>query len=114
MSNITELSKDLAAGVNAIARVANSTWWEWTEGSTLFFWRWVKSFQQKARGVSPLFVHDDLLSPFWILSRLSADLKNKDQLKKKLSSAVGKHYIKGGFVKSLIGYFGIPNGVSDI
>ena len=33
------LFKDLDVGCNEISLAANSSWWDWTLGSTLFFWR---------------------------------------------------------------------------
>ena len=34
-----EIRKDIEVGSDAVARAANSTWWDWSAGSTLFFWR---------------------------------------------------------------------------
>jgi hypothetical protein len=34
-----DLAQDVIAGVDAIGRYTDSTWWEWKRGSTLFFWR---------------------------------------------------------------------------
>ena len=35
-----ELQRDLEVGKDAVSRAANSTWWSWEAGSTLFYWRW--------------------------------------------------------------------------
>ena len=34
-----EFQKDLNVGRDAIKRAVNITWWEWSSGSTCFFWR---------------------------------------------------------------------------
>jgi hypothetical protein len=34
------LLRDILAGVNAIRRSTDSTWWEWKRGYAVFFWRW--------------------------------------------------------------------------
>eukprot|EP00957_Ditylum_brightwellii_P118031 9001979-Ditylum_brightwellii.AAC.1 len=83
MANISEQSKDLATGVYAITRVANSTWCKWTDRSTLHLCRWIESFNQEACDGSPLFVQRDLLPSYWTLSRLPADPNDNDKLKQK-------------------------------
>lgn len=39
-SSHTEMLKDLEVGKDALIRAANSSWWDWSAGSTLFFWSW--------------------------------------------------------------------------
>ena len=47
------------AGRTAIERASYSSWWEWTKGSTIFFWRWPTHYQKLARlGVPPMFDED--------------------------------------------------------
>jgi hypothetical protein len=56
-----DLVRDVAAGVDAIGRFTDSTWWEWKRGSTLFFWRWPAGEQRTS-------AHDGM--PIWIKSWL--------------------------------------------
>jgi hypothetical protein len=37
---VSEMAKDIEVGREAVGRAANSTWWNWDAGSTLYFWRW--------------------------------------------------------------------------
>jgi hypothetical protein len=38
-----------------ITRAANSNWWEWKDGSRLFFWRWPVLWQDEARNGAKIF-----------------------------------------------------------
>jgi hypothetical protein len=42
-------SKETAAARDAIGRIANSTWWEWKDGSRCLHWRWPKWYQDTIR-----------------------------------------------------------------
>jgi hypothetical protein len=43
-----DLVRDTEAGTDILYKICNSTWWNWTSGSTLIFWRWPKGEQQTA------------------------------------------------------------------
>jgi hypothetical protein len=44
------------AGEAAVAKAAETIWWEWKSGSTIFFWRWPPDYQDVVReGLSPMF-----------------------------------------------------------
>ena len=51
-----DLFADKEVGRDAIARAANSTWWDWDAGSTLYFWRWPKRVQQAVRDGTKLYI----------------------------------------------------------
>ena len=34
---------------DCITRAVNSTWWDWSDGSRLFFWRWPDPWRLEAR-----------------------------------------------------------------
>jgi len=40
---------DLEAGADAVARGWRSTWWEWTDGSRPFHWRWPSWYRDRIR-----------------------------------------------------------------
>ena len=42
-------SANRAAVADCIARCANSTWWDWADGSHLLFWQWPPLWQSEAR-----------------------------------------------------------------
>lgn len=56
-----ELVKDLTRGLCILGQVLHCTWWEWTSGSSLFFWRWNGEEQiREARNGLKIFVCGDL------------------------------------------------------
>ena len=56
-----ELERDLVKGRAVLSQVLQSSWWEWSFGSSLYFWRWNGSDQQRAaRDGMRSFVHQAL------------------------------------------------------
>ena len=56
-----DLVRDVVQGFRVIGQNAASTWWEWSNGSSLIFWRWSTLEQrQAARDGMPVFVTDTL------------------------------------------------------
>ena len=108
------LTKDLEAGRDAIGRAANATWWNWDDGSTLFFWRWPRWSRPSVRDGIKLFVDWDKMPSHWKKQQWPKDEASSNKLKKKLSGVRKKHYVQPGFVKSLTGYFAVPKAKTDI
>jgi hypothetical protein len=44
---LQELLADTTAGIDVLNKFSHATWWKWTGGSTLVFWRWPAGMQQK-------------------------------------------------------------------
>ena len=44
-----KLHKDITVGHDALLHLANSSWWSWDQGSTLFFWRWLACHRRAIR-----------------------------------------------------------------
>ena len=57
---ITELEKDIIAGREVLFKCGEATYWEWSAGSRLIFWRWQKLFQKEARDGIPICISDTL------------------------------------------------------
>ena len=51
-----DLKRMLEVGRDVITRTANSTWWEWSHGSTLIYWRWPRQCWKRVRDGTPLFI----------------------------------------------------------
>ena len=50
------LLRDVDCGISVLAQNQRSSWWEWTGGSALIFWRWPSSDMRIERpGMVPLF-----------------------------------------------------------
>jgi hypothetical protein len=44
-----DLERNTHAARDCVKRCANSTWWEWSDGSRLLFWRWAEQWRVEAR-----------------------------------------------------------------
>ena len=108
-----ELLKDLKVGRDAVRRAGLSSWWEWDAGSTLFFWRWPAEYKKDVRDGLEVCVEGQL-PEYWAKQRWPENQSEREQLKKKLHKPVSKNYITRGFVKSLISFFAVLKGETDI
>jgi hypothetical protein len=109
-----EYTKDIEAGRDCINYVGKCSWWEWLGGSRLFFWRWPPEFKEYARDGIPV---------CWLPNkqpkskRPQPPVHDKDINKlmtAKLQKVRKRGYVRQGFVKSLIRYFAVPKGNTDI
>jgi hypothetical protein len=111
---ITELLADFEVGLDAIKRATGATFWEWDNGSTLFFWRWPAEYRRAMRDGFEVCFRDSDLPKHWGRQSWPVEAKAKDQLKEKLLKVIKKGYIRKGQVHSLTGFFAVPKGTEDI
>ncbi|KAL3786657.1 hypothetical protein ACHAW5_001375 [Stephanodiscus triporus] len=102
------------AGHDAIRRCANSSWFEWLEGSAPLFWNWPGEYQRSVRDGQPHFLTGSFGPPY-----LRPQSKHKDPAKQELMRAkVVKvrrlGYIKAGKVESGTSFFSVDKGKTDI
>ena len=109
-----ELFADKEVGRDAVTRAANSTWWDWDAGSTLFFWRWPKRVQRTVRDGTKLFIIRSKLPRYMKRQQWPVDPAQADKLRTKLRKVRKQSYIQPGFVRSLTGYFAVPKAKTDI
>ena len=112
-SRQTECRLDREAGADALYRSGSASWWDWTNGSTLCFWRWHPEFQPFARDGVPIYVKGSLPS-YRVPQRPVADAQMALKMATKIHKVVGRDYIGAGRVTSLTGFFGVPKGTDDI
>ena len=110
----TDLIQDLSKGLKVLGQVLQSTWWEWSHGSSLFFWRWNGRSQiQAARDGMQIFVSSPLrrrpMKPikFRAEDAVMVAEKIKGMLKKKYLDA--NEYVCTG-----LHYFAVPKGETNI
>ncbi|KAL7559822.1 hypothetical protein ACA910_003985 [Epithemia clementina (nom. ined.)] len=104
----------LRAGISAIQHAQKSTWWDWDNGSSPFFWRFPSDWLEDMR---------DGLKPMWIASprkytrrqQNPLDPQTREKEKAKLSKVRQRGYITPlENIKSLTNFFSVPKGDADI
>jgi len=109
-----EIEKDLLLiGLEGVARAVQSSWWDWSKGSTPFFWRWPKDIRKEVRDGVPVFVEGQLPQRK-SKQRLRCEQEVKAAMKRKLEKVLGRGYLVKGYVLSLTNYFAVPKGENDI
>lgn len=80
---LTELEKDIIVGTDAIHRASSESYWEWTEGSTLFFWQLPKVYQEEVRdGLAVTLL--DKPPIYWKWSRWPEEPSQLEAMRKKI------------------------------
>ena len=99
--------------LDGLKRGLSSSWWEWKGGSTCFYWRWLPELRKEVRdGVR---VHVETKLPqFRKPQRFSLSKEDMEKLKGKVQTVIQRGYLQSGYVASLINYFAVPKGTSDI
>ena len=101
------------SGVDAITRAARAGWWEWHDGSGLFFWRWPRWYiQQAAEGVKVWLVKP--LPTCQTPQRREPDPITRKRMADKINKVRQRRYIGPGPVTSLTSYFSVPKGPEDV
>jgi hypothetical protein len=99
------LHLDALVGADCIQKYFNSTWWQWTRGSTLFFWRW---------GIHSTLARDGHLPHIkGPLPHYLTPAKRPKQIKipllvPKFQLVLDRGYVQPGVIRSFIDYFDVP------
>ena len=102
------------AGLDAIHRCADATWFEWPKGSALLFWNWGPEYQRDARDGQPHFMMGRLETPFLRKQAKARDPNQHELMRAKVVQVRQRGYIKAGEVVLGSHYFCVPKGMSDI
>lgn len=76
----TEVVNDYRVGMDAIERAVNASFWEWDDGSTIFFWRWPEEHRQEMRDGMKVWCRRQLLPSFWKNQRWPNNDVQREQL----------------------------------
>ena len=107
--------RDVVQGFRVVGQNAVSTWWEWTNGSSLIFWRWSSLEQRRAaRDGMPVFVADTLPNCRQVGTSQNIDPGLKSAVAEKLEKVIRNRYLAIGPVSHLVHYFPVPKGEDDI
>jgi hypothetical protein len=106
-------ARDRIPGKDAIYRAADSSWWEWDEGSAPFYWRWPVEYRETIRdGLEIWFAG---AKPKWRRpQRVEKNMDTRAKVIKKIAKVRKRKYISIGHVWSLTDFFCVPKGDDDI
>ena len=110
---LTIFQRDLEVGRDAIFRAAHSTWWEWSHGSSCYFWRFPKELRSYVRDGFPIHIEKSL-PRYRQRQTFRLTPTGLAQLRSKVEKVVKRGYLEEGYVGSLINYFAVPKGEGDI
>ena len=103
---------NLKAIWDCLRRANLSTYWEWKDGSRLFFWRW-EHWWKTARDGEP-FYHIKP-PPNWMGRNPPAETWEYElKLREKEDKLVHRRYVEVGFVDCFVSRFGVAKGPLDI
>jgi len=99
--------------VDCITWASLSTWWEWLDGSRLFFWRWPEVWQREAQDGARGF-HTGELPPRlrYPANKLGDEWTIAKDLKK-LIGLIDKRYLKVGPCQNTVPRFPVTKAIKD-
>jgi hypothetical protein len=109
----SEHSVDMEAGRDYLHRVGEATFWDRAGGSRLAFWRWPIPLRNWARDGLAVYIHPDPPA-YRTCQPPPKDQHTKTEVANKLVKFLRRGYISSSMVSSLISYFAVPKGESDI
>jgi hypothetical protein len=106
----TRLLDEVQRGSEVLFHFSAASWWEWSYGSALVFWRWHDNTQLALHGCRPF-----LLKALPLFKRKSniPPANKRLLIASKLNSIIQWRYLVQGPVKRLIQFFDVPK-VDDI
>lgn len=107
------LKDEVEFGLEVLEKSARATWWEWSGGSILYYWRWDKIYRKRAKEGLKVYFTEPRPNT---LTRQKAerDEEQRKKIQKKVSKVLERRYLGSGAVRSLISFFAVPKGMSDI
>jgi hypothetical protein len=101
------------AARDCISRCCDASWWVWDRGSRPFFWRWPRDYLESARdGTKAWFV--DKVRPWCRPQRMPRHTSRMSLITEKLDVIRKKGYVEPGLVSSLMSFFEVAKGETDV
>ena len=114
MRATTDGKATVEAGLDAIFRCADATWFEWPKGSAILFWNWGPEYQREVRDGQPHFMTRALETPFLRKQAKARDAEQHELMRAKVVQVRQRGYISTGEVVSGTHYFCVTKGTTDI
>lgn len=109
----SDKSGDREAGCDCLRRVAGATFWDWACGSRILFWRWPDELKCWARDGHPVYIAKSL-PQYRKRQPWEPNRDIRGQVSKKLTKFIDQGYVSQGPVRSLVSFFTVPKGESDV
>jgi len=112
----TDITESRDAILDCLRRARNSTWFEWGDGSRLFFWRWPTDFWREARDGHPI-RHYSLPRPRHYTRTVQVEDWMQDKMNTKLRKFFRRRYLvpmPKHLIRVFIVYFPVKKGEDDI
>jgi hypothetical protein len=106
-------SADRCPGWDALWRLSDSTWWEWSAGSAPLYWRWPAEYRLVIRDGLEIWFQGDPPN-YQRPQRGEKDPATRNRVIEKLDTVQKRKYIAPGLVTSLTDFFSVPKGKEDI
>jgi hypothetical protein len=108
-----ERRKSLISADNCIERAANSSWWDWEDGSRPFFWRWSAENHSQIRDGNPLWYRGTAPRNFQSQKK-EKDPGIRQSMGPKLMKVFARRYLLYGMILRLTSFFAVPKGDTDV
>ena len=106
--------RDKAAGIEALNKSRNSSFWDWDDGSFPFFWRWQPEVHKDLRDGTKLWVQGDLPSNIHFKQKMPREEELVEKMLGKITKVRERGYIGPNWVRSLTSFFPVLKGDDDI
>lgn len=83
-----ELEQDYMVEIDAIRRASGASFWEWEDGSAIFFWRWTREHRKELRDGLRVWFRRLELPRYWGRQRWPQDKLQSEKLKDKVTKVV--------------------------
>ena len=115
VNNTFEFKRDRSEGKQAVGKAADTSFWEWENGSFPYFWRWQPEIMKDLRDGTSLWCYEDKLPKNTKRQRMPRDLGIFELMVEKIVKVQRRNYIgKWGNIVNLSHYFPVPKGENDI
>ena len=112
-SHPKEVQADVEGIRDCLTRLANSTWFEWTDGSRTHFWRWPERWLLEARdGARACVVEPPPRRLYWPPMPQEDWMEDLDV--EKIAKSIMRRYIEPGKVSVVIPRMCVPKGDDDV
>ena len=114
-NNSHNFQRDIKEGRQAVEKAADSSFWDWDNGSFPYFWRWQPEIKSDLRDGTSLWVYKDKLPKNTKRQRMPKNLEIIELMAEKILKVRRRNYIsKWGTILNLSHYFPVPKGETDI